>query len=388
MKCLVYDWDNYMSADLSEMLNDYGIEHDEIRWKFADNECDDAFLDWFEKNVDLNQYDFVISINYWPLVARMCHKYDRKYIAWCCDCPLNIEHEEETFSFPGNYIFLFDKKQYQDYKDMGMDRVYYLPLGVNAARVKRYRFDERLKSKYEADISFVGRLYESQLPYIKAGLAEATSNVLDEIVSVQEKIYGQNIIKQCVTSGLIDTMNADYLASAEDEKEALQVNKRAVEWALNAETTRRNRLLLLNLFGRRYKTYLYSNQTFDKLEGVKKCGSCNYYTEMPYVFHFSKINLNPNLRAIETGISLRAFDIMGYGGLLLSSYQEELANMYEHEKDCLIYKSYEEALELADYYLKNDDKREKIALSGREKTLTDNTLQKRFAEIAKIAEIE
>lgn len=388
MKCLIYDWYNYMSADLTEMLNDYNIDHDEIRWKFADNEHDDAFLEWFEKNVDLNQYDFVISINYWPLVAEMCHKYGRKYIAWCCDCPLNIEHEEQTMPYPGNYIFLFDSIQYQKYKGMGIDTVYHLPLGVNVGRVKRYKFDEKLKSKYAADISFVGQLYESELPLIKAGLDEDTIKVLNEIVGIQERIYGQNIIDQCLTPGLIDLMNAKYRESGNGQDNVLQVNKRAVEWALMAEVTRRNRLVLLNLFGRRYTTKFYSYQTFDKLEGVELCGSCNYYTEMPYVFHYSKINLNPSLRAIEKGIPLRAFDIMGYGGLLLSSYQEELADMYEHEKDCLIYKSYEEALELADYYLKNDDKREKIALSGREKTLTENTLQKRFAEIAKIAEIE
>jgi spore maturation protein CgeB len=377
-----------MSADLTEMLNDYNIDHDEIRWKFADNEHDEAFLEWFEKNIDKDYYDFVISINYWPLVAEMCHRYGYKYIAWCYDCPLNIEHEEQTMRYPGNYIFLFDSNQYQKYRDMGMDTVYHLPLGVNDKRVKKYTFDEKLRSKYETDISFVGQLYESDLPLIISGLDEDTVKVLNEMVGIQEKAYGQNIISQCVTSGLIDLMNSRYMKSVEKQENALQVSKKAVEWALFAEATRRNRLVLLNLFGRRYSTKLYSYQVFDKLEGVELCGRCNYYTEMPYVFHFSRINLNPVLRAIETGIPLRAFDIMGYGGLLLSSYQEELADMYEHGKDCLIYKSYEEALELADYYLKNDDKREKIALSGREKTLTENTLQKRFAEIAKIAEIE
>ena len=44
---------------------------------------------------------------------------------------------------------------------------------------------------------------------------------------------------------------------------------------------------------------------------------------MPLVFQNSKINLNITLRSIKNGIPLRAIDIMGAGGFLLTNYQND-----------------------------------------------------------------
>ena len=49
---------------------------------------------------------------------------------------------------------------------------------------------------------------------------------------------------------------------------------------------------------------------------------------MPLIFRESKINLNITLRSITSGMPLRALDIMGAGGFLLSNYQQELAENY------------------------------------------------------------
>ena len=52
-------------------------------------------------------------------------------------------------------------------------------------------------------------------------------------------------------------------------------------------------------------------------------------TEMPLIFHGSKINLNTTSKPIRTGIPLRVFDIMGCGGFVLSNYQPELCEFFE-----------------------------------------------------------
>lgn len=89
--------------------------------------------------------------------------------------------------------------------------------------------------------------------------------------------------------------------------------------------------------------------------------------EMPCVFRYSKLNLNPTLKSIQSGIPLRALDIMGAKGVLLSNFQPELVEYFEDGQDLILYSSMEEAVEKAAYYLEHDDIREQIAQNGYEK---------------------
>ena len=102
---------------------------------------------------------------------------------------------------------------------------------------------------------------------------------------------------------------------------------------------------------------------------------------MPYLFKTAKINMNMSLKCIPTGIPLRVVDIMGCGGFLLTNYQSELLEYFKPEDDLVIYSSIEEAVELADYYLRNEEERRKIAISGYNKVKKDFTYADRLDKI-------
>ena len=85
---------------------------------------------------------------------------------------------------------------------------------------------------------------------------------------------------------------------------------------------------------------------------------------MPGVFRFSKLNLNPTLKCIQSGIPLRALDIMGARGVLLSNYQPELAEHFIDGEDVIMYESMEDAFAKADFYLQHEDLRRQIANNG------------------------
>lgn len=105
------------------------------------------------------------------------------------------------------------------------------------------------------------------------------------------------------------------------------------------------------------------------------------------MFACSKINLNPSLRIIQTGIPQRALDIMGAGGFLLSNYQEELMEYYENEKDMAVYDSYGDAMEKIEFYLKHEELRRHIAENGRRRTLEEHTMQQCMEQIWHVAGI-
>jgi len=380
MKILIHDWSNYMVRSVRNVCDANRITYESFFWKFTQDEYDEEFSHWFNTTIQksIDQYSFVISINYWPDLAKVCFENRIKYVAWCCDCPLNISNPEETMWFDTNFIFLFDRKQYEEYKHLGIKTVYHLPLGADAYLCGRFIFDEKKAEKYNSEISFVGSLYESQLGMIASALNDETKKCLNDIIIAQEEQFRVNIIEKCVTDNLIDYINSQWNSMGDNK---LVVSNKALKFALSSETTRRNRILLLNLFSTRFDTRLYSFNSFSVLKNVKQMGTVDYYEEMPFVFRYSKINLNPCLRCIDTGIPLRAFDIMGYGGFLLSSFQEELDELYIDGQDMVMFSSYYEALDKAEYYLKNESVRMKIVENGMKKTLERHTLQNRFEQI-------
>lgn len=385
MKLLIYSWSSYLQHDIYMICKESGITYDTFAWEFQDKNVDDQFENWFANNVTSSQYDGIFSVNYWPLLSKVAQKNNIKYVAWCYDNPLNVYSIEKTLGNPVNYVFLFDRIQYEKYKEQGFDTVYHMPLGVNVTRYKNLRVPNELHKKYAAEVSFVGNLYASRIGDILAPMEEYTKGYLDALMEAQSQIYGYYMLDEMLTDELLEDINGQYKKKQPDTTFCL--SKEALNWAMASEITRRERLLLLNLCGKRFDTKLYSYQDTDLIKEVKKCGAVDYVTESPFVFHCSKINLNPSLRIIQSGIPLRAFDIMGAGGFLLSNYQPELLEFYEDERELVIYQSLEDAVEKIDFYLKQEDLRAEIAQRGREKTLMEHSLQSKMKEIFAIAEL-
>ena len=296
-----------------------------------------------------------------------------------------MEHIEETLNNPVNYVFLFDKIQFWNYAQKGFETVYHLPLGVNRSRLLNFNASKNDYQKYGAEVSFVGNLYESKVHELLAPMNEYTKGYLKSLMHLQSQIYGYYLFNELISEELIEDINSQYAALNPDTK--FKISKAALTFAMASEVTRNERLILLNLCGRRHNTKFYSYDKCDLIKDVFNCGSLDYVTEMPKVFATSKINLNPSLRIIQTGIPLRAFDIMGAGGFLLSNYQEELAEYFVNEEDMVIYESVEDALDKINFYLLHEELRSKIAENGRRKTLEEHSLQECFEKIVNVAGI-
>lgn len=383
MKLLIYGWNSYLQHDIYEICAEEGIAYDVFPWQFQDKNQDEEFEKWFGSKVDCSQYDAVLSINYWPMLSKVCLAKSLKYIAWCYDAPLNVERVEESIGNPGNYVFFFDRVQFAKYKEAGFDTVWHLPLGVNSTRLGNLKISKEERVQYSAQVSFVGNLYESQIQGILAPMEEHTKGYLAALMDAQSKVYGYYLLDELLTDELLEDINRQYIAKQPDTK--FRLSKEALNFAMASEITRRDRLILLNLCGKRFDTKFYCYKSSDLLQGVQKCDGVDYVSQMPKVFACSLVNLNPSLRIIQSGIPLRAFDIMGAGGFLLSNYQEELQELYENEKEMVLYESLWDGVEKADFYLQHETLRSEIARRGREKTLREHSLQDRFKKILEIA---
>ena len=212
---------------------------------------------------------------------------------------------------------------------------------------------------------------------------------MDAALAVQQNLYGAYLFDEMITGELVDKIN-QYIQEQHPQT-TFRLVREALVFAMASEVTRKERLLLLTLFGRYFDTRLYSFHSVEAmqkegtLQGVTCFPPVDYVKEMPQIFACSKINLNPTLRCIQSGIPLRALDVMGAGGFLLSNYQAELAEQFADGEEMVLYESAEDAFAKAKFYLAHDDARGEIARRGREKVLAEYGLQERFPELLRLA---
>ena len=382
MRLLFYQWNSYLQYDIEWICRENNIELKSFSWTFQNKNVDDNFEKWFLKNIDGSRYDAVLSVNYWPMLSKMAQKTGLKYIAWCYDNPLNVLDIEVTLANPVNHVFFFDRIQAKKYTDAGFDTVHYLTLGVNRSRLSQLKVTGAEQKRFGADVSLVGSLYESRIGEVKQLMDEHDRGYVDAAMAVQQDLYGCYLFDEMITDEFIAGVNAK-IHSAYPETEFVLL-KEALTFAMASDITRKDRLIMLTMLGRRFDTHLYSFQTSEILQGVKCHPVIDYVTEMPKVFQCSRINLNPTLRCIQSGIPLRALDIMAAGGFLLSNYQPELVEQFAAGEEMDVYESLEDAVEKAAFYLQHDEIRKNMIVRGRNKVLEQFALQDRLEEILKI----
>ena len=229
----------------------------------------------------------------------------------------------------------------------------------------------------------MGHLYDSPLETLLYPVDDFIKGYIEGILQAQLRIYGYYFLDELITDQLLDTINASFQKIGQT---GVALNRRGLSFAVASRITQLERSFLLEQLGQLFDTRFYTTKSHS-LKNVKSCGPVKYGDEMPCIFRCSRLNLNPTLKCIQSGIPLRALDIMGAKGVLLSNYQPELAEYFENGKEVILYESMEDAIDKADFYLKHEEARISIALSGYRKVREFFSYSQRIQELFDIAQI-
>lgn len=360
MKILYYTWNENSRDDMLETLKILGHEVIVCDTPCHDYEQDVEVTSGLENVIRKQEIDCMFSFNFFPVIARIAEQHGIKYIAWVYDCP------HWTLFSPAvksayNYIFVFDLQQYEQLRTLGVQRCFHFPLAVNTTRLSRV-LKEAGENGECPEVSFVGSLYENNLYDRVNYLPEYVRGYISGIMEAQERIYGYNFVSELLTDEMIGQMD-QYISM--EMPQGYHVTKRELyAEMINGKITARERMRLLQILSERFPLTLHTASDASRLPKVKLGGIVDYVTEMPQVFRDSRINLNISLRSIRSGIPLRALDIMGAGGFLMSNYQPELAEYFEDGRDLAMYGSAEELVDKTAYYLAHEEERRQIAEAG------------------------
>lgn len=387
MKVLIYRYGSVCEPDIIDAFGRIGLTVIEENTEITKKKISDADrLRSVEHALKDEKPLFVFSINFYPVIAEICHIYRTPYLCWTVDSPVP-ELFSQAIRHDTNRIFLFDRAQYQDFAPYNPECIRHLPLASATERFDRViaSISEADRKKYSSDIAFVGSLYSEKNPLRRlTGLSDYTKGYINGLVESALKVCGYNPVPDALSDSVVADIkdNADSFFTLSDPV-ADPDRYIAAHSYIGYQIAETERIRTLNTLARYFDVDLYTKSDVSPLKNVRTHGSVQTLTEMPKIFHLSKINLNMTIKPIQAGLPLRIFDILGCGGFLMTNFQAELPEYFEIGVEVEAYSSIEELADKCAYYLEHGEERERIARNGYEKVRAQHTYLHRMNEMIK-----
>lgn len=129
-----------------------------------------------------------------------------------------------------------------------------------------------------------------------------------------------------------------------------------------------NRVDALDRLFKEFPNFFYGQKLFE--EAAEK------FCESKIVFNISMLD----------DINMRTFEAMGTGSFLLTNWIPTIEELFEDGKHLVLYRSLDEMVDKAKYYLAHDTEREKIAAAGYEEVRLKHTIQHRVNRMLEVVE--
>lgn len=160
--------------------------------------------------------------------------------------------------------------------------------------------------------------------------------------------------------------------------------------------TRRTKLEIRSEFGQNLDYSLFSKiqlrrlikkKDYDNYLGLWKIDKSNrgpvYGLGMYQFLRDSGISINMHGDKIKFAANVRLFEVTGVGSCLLTDWKENMSELFEPDKEVVLYRSIEEAYDKIKFLKKNERVRSKIAKQGQHRTLSNYTYKESIPKLVK-----
>ncbi len=307
-----------------------------------------------------------------------------KYISVIWDAPY-LKAYTVMGTLDNIWYSAFDKLDAERMRQGGCPHVMYQPLSVNRENILAWKKRFLAKRRYIHDISLIANLYEDNaydrcLDLLPENMQAYFRSIFEEAAFKWDgvnRVYGktgQEILEYMKLVSPTLKINNPY--NVEDVRyfEAMYLIRKLA----NIE-----RVCVLNLLAEDHDVYLYTYSEVDEtlMPKVHRRPPVQVGEATSFIYAGTKINLNIALKGIEGGTTQRIMDIMGAGGFVLTNYCEETAELFEEDKEIVMFRTPEELIQKVDYYLEHEEEREQIARAGHERAMNDYTYEKKIKRL-------
>lgn len=294
MKLLFCERNMLMQRDMEDAFTQLGITFRCASYVFQNPDSDDYYCTHLRHFLTEDAYDAVFSINFIPVIADVCHEMELPYLCWNYDAGWEF-HRTDALFYPTNYIFHFDKKACETYQKAGYRNIIHMPLAVNTRRLDAMQSTEEIRAQYTSDVTFLGSLYENQ--------AEKFAGLLSLLAPEDQTFllnYCQTECNNYQTHTLWDQMTETYTTALSNRSVSKDLTPLMLICNCASFIANQQRLALLNTVAEQTSLTLYSTSPADLVPGADYRWRAGYYSQMPFIFRHSTINLNLTIPSIQT----------------------------------------------------------------------------------------
>ena len=360
------------------------IEHEVYPVRILDTFTNEQEADKLAAYSRQNGITHLMSIHLIDTLAAAVQKAGINYIALIWDAPYY-----KLFTTYGRmdncWYSVFDRVEARYFADAKIPHVLYQPLAVDDDQIREWDRQAGAFREYREEICFVASLYDDN--FYDEFCNNLPQNLQDYFVGLFENAAfrwdGVNRISGTVSNELVAYIRAVtpgfQMVNFFDIPDSVYFE--------NGYVTRKianiERICVLNMLAEKYPVTLYttSKTAEHRLDNVKIMPPICSEQDLHHVFQTSKINLNISLKGIEGGTPQRIMDILGAGGFALTNYCAETADLFEEDKEIVMFRTPEELLDKVDYYLQHDREREAIARNGHKKVMQYYTYTKKIKKL-------
>jgi spore maturation protein CgeB len=367
--CLLIDSGYFLVREVEKAMQ--SLNHDVVRVSLRKESGSNDLLSELIRTIVEHKPDFILTMNHLGfdeegVLTSFLESIEMPAASWYVDSPKLILKAHDRNISPYVSLFLWDRSYMTEMKEMGFDDVKYLPLGTDE-RLFRPVTKQRLSMrKYECNTGFVGNSMTGPVQEWMEKNSQSLHPVIEKVsgLMISRNIPFEKAVKPVLQD--VQSLNSKEMAAFEG----------AVLW----KATLLYRLSCIQSLEESGIT-IHGDRGWKHLirsDRITLKPPLNYYNELPLFYNACKINFNATSLQMREAVNQRVFDVLACGAFLLTDQQKSLNELFDVGNEIITYSDTDELPELADFYLRNSERRQAIALKGRERVLRDHTYRKRL----------
>ena len=150
MKIFYYTWFENSEQDMMEALTRLGCDVVKCHIPVKNYEEDKEFTANLERIFLEQGCDIFLSFDFFPVIAKSAHRLKKRYISWIYDTP-HLTLFSPAVKSEYTSLFIFDRKQYNQVREIKESNIYHLPLAVNTLRIDGLLGEFQGEAQYSQD---------------------------------------------------------------------------------------------------------------------------------------------------------------------------------------------------------------------------------------------
>lgn len=326
--------------------------------------------------------DLVFSINLINGLGEFCSAHGIECVVWEVD-PATDPIAPLASSASTTCIHTFRQRNRQGFEEAGYAQVDYTPLAADTERRRPMNLDEFELERFGASVSFVG----SSL--VETAAASRTS-FLEQFGQLDPQAQrspglGERVIEELLAS---QRSNLDeFTLPLALESRLPNFRRRCLEHGMQdpaillgeLAASEKRQVYLASL--EKFNTDVWGDAGWETLEGIHYRGPALHESEVPRIYNASAINVDVGRLYQDDIVTMRIFDILACGGLVLAERSEALAELFELGVEVESYRGIDELRDKIDYYLAHPEAAELIARSGHQAVVSRHQIIQRIRKM-------